>query len=121
MAEDEAKNKGILLHLAVESMGSPGIVVNADVAARTSCRCYVVDETEMCFSKGIIGTLNKAQREAYCPTKEILTEGIAKRVKEFKGAAEVCKAEIAKIPKGERLEPWLSCMGREARKRGLEL
>lgn len=120
--ETKLKNRGILLTLLVEEVGSPGIVVNTDVAARTPCRCYVVDKTQMCFSKGIIGTLSEAQREAYCPSKEILTEGgLVERIKKFKEATRVAHKEIEHLPKGERLEPWLEAMGREARKRGIEL
>jgi len=101
--------------------GSPGIVVDADVAARTHCTCYKIDDTEMCFSKGIIGTLSKPQIEAYCPTKVYKEQGITKRVKSFKEAVDVCKAEIAKYPKGERLEPYLTCMSWELAKRGIEI
>ena len=119
--EEEKRKHGLLMHMTIEALGSPGLVVNKDVAARTGCRCYVVDTTEMCFSKGIIGTLSKAQREAYCPTKEILTEGIARRVKLFKEAAAEAKKEIAGIPKGERLEPWLTAMSKSLRKRGIEI
>lgn len=124
MVEEKKKPKrehGLLMDMTIEALGSPGLVVNADVAARTGCRCYVVDTTEMCYSAGIIGTLNKAQREAYCPTKEILTEGLARRVKLFKEAAAEAKAKIAGIPKGERLEPWLREMGKALRKRGIEV
>jgi len=121
MAEDEEKieDRGLLLNMAVESMGSPGIVVNPEVAKATPCRCYKIDETEMCFSKGIIGTLSKAQKEAYCPSKIMLTEGIARRVKLFKEAAAEAHKKIEKLPKGEKLEPWLAAMGEELRKRGI--
>lgn len=124
MSEEKRKldrEHGLLMDMTVEALGSPGLMVNPDLAARTGCRCYVVDETEMCYSAGIIGTLNKAQREAYCPTKEILTEGIARRVKLFKEAAAEAKAKIADIPKGERLEPWLKAMSESLRKRGIEV
>ena len=103
-------------------IGSPGIVIDESVAKATPCTCYRIDETEMCFSRGIIGTLSPAQREAYCVAgKTFKEEGITRRVKKFKEAATICKAEIEKYPKGERLEPWLACMGREARKRGIPL
>lgn len=122
MGPKEKRQHGLLLDMAVESLGSPGLVVNSDIAGRTSCRCYAVEETLMCFSKGIIGTLSKPQVEAFCPTKEILTEGgLVERVKKFKEAAKAAKAKIAKIPKGQRLEPWLRSMGDELRKRGIEI
>jgi hypothetical protein len=120
--EEEKRKHDLLLDMTIEALGSPGLVVNTDIAGRTGCRCYKVDDTLMCFSKGIIGTLSKPQVEAYCPTKEILTEdGIVERVKKFKEAAKVAKAKIAGIPKGERLEPWLTAMGEELTKRGIEV
>lgn len=117
-----AKEKGAhLIDWAPAIEGSPGIVVDKDLAARTACTVYKVDETEMAFSRGIIGTLSKPQIEAYCPTKVFKVEGIARRVKRFKEAATECKVEIKKYPKGERLEPWLTCMGAALRKRGIEI
>ena len=122
MSDEEKTKHGLMLHMTVESLGSPGLIVNPDLAARTGCRCYKIDDTLMCFSAGIIGTLSKPQIEAYCPTKEIITEGgMVERVKRFKEAAKVAKEKIAKIPKGERLEPWLTAMGEELRKRGIEV
>lgn len=118
--EEESATE-LLLHNAVNSLGSPGLVVNADIAKATPCRCYKIDETEMCFSKGIIGTMSRPQVEAYCPTKTFLTEGIARRVKLFKEAATEAKKKIAGIPKGERLEPWLKEMSVELRKRGIKI
>lgn len=121
MSEEKRKH-GLILDMAVESLGSPGLVVNADVAARTGCRCYKIDDTLMCFSKGIIGTLSKPQVEAYCPTKEVVEEGgLVERVRQFKEAAAEAKREIADVPKGERLEPWLTAMGRALAKRGIEI
>lgn len=119
---EKKREHGLLLDMAVESLGSPGLMVNTDIAARTGCRCYEVDGTLMCFSKGIIGTLSKPQVEAYCPTKQILKEGgLVERVKKFKEAAREAKARIAKVSKGERLEPWLKAMGEELGKRGIEV
>jgi len=122
MSEEEKHKHRLLLDLTVEELGSPGIVVNADLAARTPCKCYLVDDTEMCFSSGIIGTLSKAQVQAYCPTKEILKEGgLVERVKAFKEAAKEAHAKIEALPRGERLEPWLKEMGESLRKRGIEI
>lgn len=112
----------LLLHSIPAAHGSPGIVVDADVAARTPCTVYSIDGSEIVFSKGIIGALDKAQKEAYCPTKEYKkSPGIEKRLRNWQEAVNICKTEIADIPKGERLEPWLSCMGRELPKKGIEI
>lgn len=120
--EKPEKHHGLLLDMTVEALGSPGIMVNPDVAARTGCRCYKVEDTFMCFSKGVIGTLSKPQVAAYCPTKEVLTEGgMVERVKKFKEAVKAAKKQIKDLPKGERLEPWLAAMGKELEKRGIEV
>jgi len=106
----EEDTKGLLLDLLVEELGSPGLVVDADLAARTSCSCVKVDNKDLCHSAGIIGTLSQPQVEAHCPTRTYLPDGRVKRVERFREAASKCKAEIADIPKGEQLEPWLICM-----------
>lgn len=124
MGEDETKleNRGLLLNFAIEEMGSPGIVVNPDIAKATPCRCYVIDaDTKMCFSKGIIGTLSQPQRAPYCTTEIDLTQGITERVKLFREAAKEAHKEVEKIPKGERLDPWLSAVSRELKERGIEI
>ena len=116
--EEDTGTAILILHSIAHSEGSPGIMVDPDVAARTPCKCY----DNVCFSRGIIGALSPAQREAYCPTTEHVTSpGMTRRLKNWQEAVGVCKKEIEPIPKGERLEPWLSCMGRELPKRGVEL
>ncbi|MEW6624566.1 MAG: hypothetical protein AB1420_15830 [Bacillota bacterium] len=114
------------IHHIVEVQGSPGIVVDEGLAKATPCKCYPIPTPEkpeqmLCFSRGIIGGLTDAQEKLYCPSKVIVEEGISKRVAKFREAVKVCKAEIEKYPKGERLTPWLECMGREAKKRSIEL
>lgn len=56
------------LKLDCEQVGEElsGIVIDEE-RARTS-PCIRIDGTNLVFSKGIIGTLNKEQREKYCPT-----------------------------------------------------
>ncbi len=113
----------ILLHVMVENLGSPAIIVNADVAKSTPCKCYPIgDGKKLCFSKGAIGALDQDQRKIYC-TKELdITDGkIVKRVNLFREAAKICKSKIEHIPKGERLHPWLECMGEQLEKRGIEI
>ncbi len=115
-------------HLILQSMpyafseGSPGIVVD-EAAAKTS-RCSCIEYRpgkKLCFSKGIVGALSDEQEEIYCPTIEpIESPGLEKRLKDWMESVETCKAEIAEIPKGERLEPWLSCMSRQLKAAGIE-
>ena len=73
--------------------------------------------------------LSQPQVEKYCPgessppmtPEEEIPPGLKKRLETFTEATEACKEEIAKYPKGERLEPWLRCVGREAKARGIEI
>jgi hypothetical protein len=119
---EEEKTHSLLLHMTVEALGSPALIVNPDLASRTKCKCYKIDDTLMCYSAGAIGTLSKPQIEAYCPTKEILTEGgLVERVKKWKEAASEAKEKIQHIPKGERLEPWLMAMSESLKKRGIHI
>jgi len=107
-------------HMETES--SPGIVVDADVAARTSCRCARVDGSEICFSKGVIGGLNEGQKEAYCNPKTYFeSPGLERRIGEFKEAVKEAQQKIKDVPKGERLEPWLLAMSKELEERGIEV
>ena len=120
--ESEMSHGANLTDWLPEVEGSPGIVVNEAVAKATPCTVYKVDTTEIGFSKGIIGALDKGQLEAYCPTKIYKTEGIARRVKTFKEIAKSCSEEVReKYVKGERLIPYLKCMGKLAREKGIEL
>ncbi|GAH43315.1 unnamed protein product [marine sediment metagenome] len=120
MSEDKIGNRGLLLNMTVEVLGSPGIMVNEDIAARTPCRCYTYEgEPAICYSRGIIGSMSKGQIEAYC--KPLIEIGESKRVREFKAAAAEAKKEIEGIPKGERLEPWLKAMSTSLKKRGIEI
>ncbi len=121
MSEEKRKH-GLLLDMTVEALGSPGLMVNPDIAARTPCRCYTYKgEPKICYSKGIIGSMSKGQIEAYC--KPLIKVGESKRVKEFIEAKEEALKEIEKIPPRTpgRLEKWLSAMGKALRKRGIEV
>ncbi|KXB08777.1 hypothetical protein AKJ59_00445 [candidate division MSBL1 archaeon SCGC-AAA385M02] len=120
--KDRTTNHAILLNMAVEEFGSPGIVTDSDVAKATSCTCYDVGEEEkMCFSKGIIGTLSDPQEQAYCPAVEMKQQGLTRRVKEFREAAREAHKKIEDIPRGERLDPWLEAMSESLSKRGIEV
>ena len=112
----------LLLHSVPYQEGSPGIVVNEATAMASPCCCIEYRPgKKLCFSKGIIGALSDEQEAIYCPvTEELESPGLEKRLKDWMDAVETCKAEIAPIPKGERLEPWLSCMSRELKARGIE-
>lgn len=111
----ERERDTLLLHSIPYAYGSPGIVVNEALAKATPCRCIEYRPgKKLCFSKGIVGALSNEQERNYCPTVEGLeSPGLKKRLEGWMESVETCKTEIAETPKGERLEPWLSCMSRE--------
>ena len=110
----------LLLTALIQELGSPGIVVDPDVAVNTPCRCYFFEGSpKICYSKGIIGSLSEGQKDAYC--KRIENLGESKRAKKFMEAAEEAGKEVEGLPEGERLEPWLHAIGRAVKKRGIEL
>ena len=122
VVEKFKEDENLLLHSVPYLEGSPGIVVDEDIAARTPCRCARVDDSEICFSKGIVGGLSEAQKEAYCnPKTYFKSPGLEKRIKGFKEAVTAAKEKIKDIPKGERLAPWLQAMSQELAERRIEI
>jgi len=106
----------------METGASPGIVVDPDVAARTPCKCARVDDSEICFSRGVIGGLNEGQKEAYCNPKTYFeSPGLEERVGKFKEAVAAAQEKIKDVPPGSKLEPWLQAMSEELSKRGIEV
>ncbi len=110
----------LLLHSIPEAFGMGGIVVNPELAAISPCECTKVDGSELCHSKGIVGFLNEAEKSKYChPKVYTQSPALEKRLGEFKEAVAVCKAEVATMPKGEKLGPYLNCMGTELKRRAI--
>lgn len=122
IVEKFKEDENLLLHSVPYVEGSPGIVVNEDIAARTPCKCATVDGSEICFSKGIVGGMSEGQKEAYCNPKTYFeSPALEKRIRGFKEAVAEAKEKIKGIPKGERLEPWLKAMSEELTERGIEV
>jgi len=118
----ERERDSLLLNSIPYAYGSPGIVVDEEVAKASPCRCIEYRPgKKLCFSKGIVGALSDEQEKLYCPTEEkLVSPGLQKRLESWMESVDTCKAEIAKVPPGERLKPWLSCMSRELKARGVE-
>lgn len=116
------EHDSLMLHSVPYAEGSPGIVVDEEVAKATPCRCIEYRPgKKLCFSRGIVGALSDEQEKLYCPTEEkLVSPGLERRLEGWMESVETCKAEIARIPKGERLGPWLTCMSRELKTRGIE-
>lgn len=106
-------DKALLLDFAVEALGSPGLVMDPALARRTPCRCYTYKKNPtVCFSEGIIGVLKKTQIKEFCP--RIIDKGPSKRVKAFIEASE-------RASKSKSLRPWLIKMGKELKKKGIDI
>ena len=94
-----------------------GIVYDEGVARSTPCRCIQLSSgSELCFSKGIIGALDKNQRLLYCPSVETTKASPEQeaRIEKFKKAAAVCHAETENITDPEqKFAARLGCMKRE--------
>ena len=121
---DEAYNRhrGVTISDWVTSPESPGIVINEERAKASPCKCFTYKGKDYCYSPGIIGMLEAGQVPTYCPTKTYeVRPGIKQRFEEFAEAAETAHERIEEIPKGERLIPWLTEMGKELRARGVEV
>jgi hypothetical protein len=119
----EGEESNLLLHLTVEETASPAIIVDEATAKASPCRCFTYKGKDYCFTKGAIGMLSAEQAETYCQAGKTyeVRPGIKERFQRFAEAAEEAHKKIEKIPKGERLVPWLQEMGKELKERGIEV
>jgi len=110
--------------------GSPGFVVDPAIARESTCIGYQLRrdappdaEPDLVFAKGVVGALDKDQIEMFCPTVEMrpLTDEQRDRLAAFSDAAETCKVQVADIPHGDRLDPYLSCMSAQLHEHGQRL
>lgn len=109
-----------LAHMDTEN--SPGIVVYPDIAKASPCKCAKVDGSELCFSAGIIGAMDEEQKEVYCnPRTSFKSPALQQRLKVFKQSVKAAQKKVKDIPKGERLQPWLSAMSEELTKRAMKV
>jgi len=119
--------RGLLLQFTEHEIEGAGLVVNEERARATPCRVFTYKGREYAFSPGVIGLIsgekNPEQMEAYCKVGKTyeVKPGIKERFETFASAAEEAHEKIEEIPKGERLVPWLTAMGEELEKRGVEV
>jgi hypothetical protein len=94
-----------------------GIVYDEGIARATPCKCIELGSgSELCFSKGIIGALDKNQRLLYCPSVETTKASSEQeaRIERFKKAAAICHTETEGITDPEKkFGARLGCMKRE--------
>jgi len=104
-----------LLHSLPHMEGTPGIVWNEERARATPCHCT----NDICFSRGIIGTLSAEQRTWACnPRLEVERPGLRRRMERWRQAVEKCRARLqqeAPVDGPKRIETWLTCMSAELR------
>lgn len=112
----------LLLHSIPQAYGSPGIVIDEAAARAGPCRCVEYKPGKLLHSApGIIGPLDDKQVKEYCPKPVMVThpetvEGTGK----WQEAVETCRRETEPVPKSERLGPWLGCISRELKARGID-
>jgi len=114
----------LLLHFGIEEVGSPALVLDEARARATPCSCFTYKRKDYCWSKGCIGLLKSEQQNAYCVAGKAYKEQpkLVERYTTFAAAAEEAHKKIEAMPKGrERLEVWLTEMGKELSKRGIEV
>jgi len=85
-----------------------GIVTDSKLARETPCTCYKFDVGELCYSKGIIGALDKEQIRKYCTYRTYKEGRILERMKLYKKAADKCK--------GRSFEEFWECVEKEIKR-----
>ncbi|MCK4417861.1 MAG: hypothetical protein KAV99_06805, partial [Candidatus Latescibacteria bacterium] len=118
-------NHELLFHFGIiEEAGSPGAVLYEATAKASPCSCFTYKGKDLCWSKGVIGLLTQNQQEVYCVAGKTYEPrpALTERYERFAVAAERAHKDIESMPKGmPRLEAWLSAMGRELAKEGIEV
>ncbi|MBA7707177.1 hypothetical protein ES703_116046 [subsurface metagenome] len=114
----------LLLHFGIEEVGSPGVVLDEATARATPCSCFTYKGKDLCWSRGMVGMLTQPQQEIYCVAGKAYKAQpkLVERYTRFAEAAEEAHKKIEAMPKGrERLEVWLTEMGRELSKREIKV
>lgn len=104
--------------------GHPGFVIDEGEARGTPCTAFDLGEGQrLTFSEGILGALDEGQVALYCPETVVqeLTDEQRARALQFKEAGDTCGLEVAGKDPDERLDPWMACMSKEAKRRGVKL
>ncbi|MBU0846904.1 hypothetical protein KKH23_06900 [Patescibacteria group bacterium] len=114
----------LLFHFGIEEAGSPGAVLNEATAKASPCSCFTYKGKDLCWSKGVVGLLAQDQQRLYCVAGKTYKAqpALTERYTRFAEAAEAAHKKIVAMPKGmPRLEAWLSAMGEELSKKGIEV
>jgi hypothetical protein len=97
------------------------LIVDEETAWDTPClRRELKHGGALYFSRGARGPLDEEQQARYCSAGVEtlnLTAEQEERLERFAKAARHCHGEVAELPHGEEMEPYLSCMQAELRRR----
>lgn len=90
-----------------------GIVIDERKALETPCER--VSGTDLVFSEGVVGALDREQRDRYCKSGiiEIESPRLRARYSMFKRAVEVCKGRTRDLKGAERVKAYIECMKEE--------
>ena len=123
--EDQA---GIISAWLPEAFHEPGviggIVVDEGKAREGDCNCIPLGEkSRLCYSHGVVGALSQDQEHLYCVTfnEKQASPALVERTRILRDATVLCQSSVHNLPENERLEPFMQCLVREAKKKGLEI
>jgi patatin-like phospholipase/acyl hydrolase len=119
----DIRGLSLLMHFTEhEILGSARVLDEAAVQA-SPCNCFTYKDRDYCFARhGAIGLLTGDQQNL-CKAGKVyeVKPGMKERFEKFSQAAETVHAKIEAIPKGERMEPWLTNMSEELAKKGIQV
>jgi hypothetical protein len=124
VCESEPSDHELLLHFGIHEVGSPALIVDEAKARATPCTCFRYKGKDLCWSPGAIGMLKQEEQAIYCVAGKTYKEQpkLKERYEKFAEAAEEAHKKIETMPKGkERLEVWLTEMGKSLEKRGISI
>lgn len=117
-----------LAEWAPEAFHSPGviggIVVDEGLARETPCTRINLGNSELWYSKGVVGALSENEKILYCATgveDMPITEEMKHRQQVLMEATTICQKEVEGLPTGDRLNPYMKCMATVAQKRGVSI
>lgn len=126
--EDEGSSPANLATWLPEAFHVPGviggIVVDEGKAREGDCHCIPLgDSSQLCYSGGVVGALSRDQEQLYCTTfqtKEV-SEALQRRTRILRDATIICQGQVQNLKPEERLEPFMQCLVKEAKAKGLEI
>lgn len=103
-----------------------GIIVDEGAVREGKCDCIPLgDNSHLCYHKGVVGALSREQEVLFCDpsNRQILqvSPELQARQRILKDAAIICQAETTDIPADRRLEPFMNCLVKLGKKKGLDI